>query len=307
MSDVHFRWGEFKRHPDGSHLHQCGAKVTRVGRNWISTQADGVTARPHASLRDATRYLYANDPSCWAHAPGFGSFEPMGRRLNPSGGFMIETSELELGTVFTARTCERFQIEKFAIRHFERNAFGKASCAKCGLPMTAFRLRKVPYVVDRVSDYPFNPSRDFRAGFWRLCLDDEAITDSTLAWAFVACECGHPIWYHPETRKLSYDLDRAQTKAIRNERVRDADGYYTDDDIQCILKQQEGQCAFCRCTFSESLKYTVDHIVPLASGGTHWPSNICLACGMCNSRKGAMSHAEFLEQCRRVVGTTPCP
>ena len=209
---------------------------------------------------------------------------------------MVETGELELGRVFTARTCERFPVEPFAIRQLERKAFGVATCAKCSLHMTAFRLRKMPYVVDRVSDYPFNPPRDFRAWWNSPSLDDEAVGDPSLAWAFVVCDCGHPIWNHPEAMKLSYELDRAQIAATRNQRVRDADGYYTDDDVQRIFKTQDGRCAYCRDVFSEALKPTVDHIVPLAAGGMHWPSNLCLACQTCNSKKGAMSQAAFLEQ-----------
>ena len=289
MPRVDWPWGEFKRHPDGTYSHQCGAVISRSGRLWISKRADGATEQQHSSLREAARYLYSHDPACWAHAPGFGSFQPSGRRLNASGGLMLETGELDLGRVFRARTCERFPAEPFAVRYLARKAFGVAICTKCSLPMAEFRLRKMPYVVDRVSDYPFSPPRDFRAWWYSPSLDDEALNDPSLAWAFVVCECGHPIWYHPEAMKLSYELDRAQIAATRNQRIRDAEGYYTEDDIQRLLKAQDGRCAYCRDVFTKELKVTVDHIVSLASGGTHWPSNICLACPVCNSKKGTMS------------------
>jgi hypothetical protein len=111
MSENDWRWGEFRRQADGTYSHQCGAGIARSGRLWISKHADGVTERQHSSLREATRYLYSHDPACWIHAPGFGSFQPSGRRLHPSGGLMLETGELEHGKVFTARTCERFPVE----------------------------------------------------------------------------------------------------------------------------------------------------------------------------------------------------
>jgi 5-methylcytosine-specific restriction endonuclease McrA len=298
VSEVKWRWGEFKRHLDGTHLHQCGAKVARDGRHWISTYADGVTEQRHSSLNAATKHLYSNDPNCWWQSPGFGSFMAFGRRLNPSGGLMVETGEHADAKAFTARTCERFRVEPYAIRLFQRKAFGQASCAKCGLAMAVFRLRKLSYVADRVSDYPFNPASDFRAWFASQSLDDEAAEDPSLAWAFVACECGHPVWHHPQASELSHALDRARIANTRNNRIRDAEGYYTDDDIRQIFESQAGRCAYCGDAFSEVLKPTVDHVVALASGGSHWPSNLCLACQPCNSRKGTMPHADFVKLCQ---------
>lgn len=32
---------------------------------------------------------------------------------------------------------------------------------------------------------------------------------------------------------------------------------------------------------------TIDHVIPLAAGGTNWPANLRPACRPCNSRKGA--------------------
>lgn len=296
MSEVERRWGEFTRLNNDRYMHECGASVVRSGKLWLSTTTDGLMTLKHRTLREATAHLYSNDPSCWAHAPGFGGFQPAGRRLIPSGGLMVEVGELERGLALTARTCERFPVARFAIRHFERYAFGAAACVRCGSPMTGFRLHKMPYTVDRVSDYPVDPPRDFRA-IWRApSHEDEAAGDMTLAWAFLVCNCGYPVWYHSDARSLSYELDRRQIKATRNERIRDAEGYYTDEDIEAISRRQDGRCLYCSNQFSEVLPPTVDHIVPLAAGGSHWPSNLCLACGPCNSKKGAMSQAEFIQR-----------
>ena len=39
---------------------------------------------------------------------------------------------------------------------------------------------------------------------------------------------------------------------------------------------------------------TVDHIIPKASGGTNVFENLCIACRLCNHRKGRLSVEEFL-------------
>jgi 5-methylcytosine-specific restriction endonuclease McrA len=48
--------------------------------------------------------------------------------------------------------------------------------------------------------------------------------------------------------------------------------------------EQEGRCALCGEKSARLL--TVDHIVPIARGGTNDPENIQLLCFICNSRKG---------------------
>ena len=38
----------------------------------------------------------------------------------------------------------------------------------------------------------------------------------------------------------------------------------------------------------------MDHMVPVARGGTNWPSNLCCACGVCNQAKRTKTAEEFL-------------
>jgi len=51
-------------------------------------------------------------------------------------------------------------------------------------------------------------------------------------------------------------------------------------------------CVYCKLDIKE--KYHVDHIVPLAKGGKHEPSNIQILCPSCNVKKWTKSHEEFL-------------
>jgi 5-methylcytosine-specific restriction endonuclease McrA len=49
------------------------------------------------------------------------------------------------------------------------------------------------------------------------------------------------------------------------------------------MDEQDSECAYCGCDISED--FHVDHIIPLAKGGTNEPDNICLSCPTCNLQK----------------------
>lgn len=68
-----------------------------------------------------------------------------------------------------------------------------------------------------------------------------------------------------------------------------AEGKHTADDVLSIFKSQCGLCANCRTELSTSGhdKYHVDHIMPLALGGSNWPKNLQCLCPKCNMSKGA--------------------
>lgn len=56
------------------------------------------------------------------------------------------------------------------------------------------------------------------------------------------------------------------------------------------------QCAYCLRNLADvpANQRTVDHIVPVANGGTNDPSNLCLACKNCNDRKQDKPAWQFL-------------
>jgi 5-methylcytosine-specific restriction endonuclease McrA len=66
----------------------------------------------------------------------------------------------------------------------------------------------------------------------------------------------------------------------QNRRAR-AVGLVTPEDWQAVLERHAHRCAYCGVTG----KLTMDHVVALAKGGKHEPSNIVPACAQCNSRK----------------------
>lgn len=84
---------------------------------------------------------------------------------------------------------------------------------------------------------------------------------------------------------------QAAKNARRRAKIRQAEGFYTEDDVARISKAQGGRCACCK----RKAKLAVDHIVPLAKGGSNWPSNLQLLCKPCNGQKAARDPIEFMQ------------
>lgn len=77
-----------------------------------------------------------------------------------------------------------------------------------------------------------------------------------------------------------------------NQRVRrfGVSGYLSRKLVDQLMNDQSGKCAYCQALLD---KYHVDHITPLARGGTHELSNLCLACPSCNHSKWASTLEEW--------------
>lgn len=92
-------------------------------------------------------------------------------------------------------------------------------------------------------------------------------------------------WKKANPEKVKVDIHR------RRARERAAEGSHTADELKALFQRQRGRCAYC----SKSIRngYHVDHIIPLARGGSNWISNIALACAKCNLTKSATDPIEF--------------
>lgn len=88
---------------------------------------------------------------------------------------------------------------------------------------------------------------------------------------------------NPEQGRLDAQRRRCRLKGV--------DGSFTVSDIERITERQGGRCACCR----KKRKLTIDHITPLAKGGSNWPRNIQMLCKSCNSRKQARDPIEFMQ------------
>lgn len=75
----------------------------------------------------------------------------------------------------------------------------------------------------------------------------------------------------------------------RRDRKRGATGSHTYADIQDIGRMQRWRCANPVCRVSVHSGYHIDHVVPIALGGTNDRRNIQLLCAGCNQSKHARS------------------
>jgi 5-methylcytosine-specific restriction endonuclease McrA len=84
------------------------------------------------------------------------------------------------------------------------------------------------------------------------------------------------------------------------------------DAIVIALADRDGdRCWYCGCAFDDrevggGRTLTIDHVEPLADGGTSSLANLRLCCSTCNRRKGQMgadaySASELLARRRRQV------
>lgn len=81
----------------------------------------------------------------------------------------------------------------------------------------------------------------------------------------------------------------------RKQKIKNAEGFHTVNDILELLKKQKGRCAGC-CDALDGKDYHVDHIQPIALGGSNWPSNLQLMCPFCNMSKGGRPPEEFYQK-----------
>lgn len=97
----------------------------------------------------------------------------------------------------------------------------------------------------------------------------------------------HSKWLvaHPENKRASDHKRRAGIKK--------GGGSFTATDIRALLKTQRGKCVACRGKISGI--YHIDHIMPLALGGSNGISNIQLLCPRCNLSKKDKHPITFMQ------------
>jgi 5-methylcytosine-specific restriction endonuclease McrA len=107
--------------------------------------------------------------------------------------------------------------------------------------------------------------------------------------------------------KRGYAKDNPEklTAYSRNRRARErsAEGAHTAADVRAIFDKQQGLCANCETKLFKSgmQKFHVDHIMPLALGGSNWPCNLQCLCPACNLSKGAKHPDDWAKQQGRLI------
>lgn len=104
-----------------------------------------------------------------------------------------------------------------------------------------------------------------------------------------------------ESRNRAKNPDRAKAKDIaktarRRSRKQGAMGGHTRAEISDLFARQSGRCAACnaKLTISRGPKQrNLDHVQPLAAGGSNSVENLQWLCADCNNKKGAMDPYEW--------------
>jgi 5-methylcytosine-specific restriction endonuclease McrA len=92
---------------------------------------------------------------------------------------------------------------------------------------------------------------------------------------------------HPELVRLW----KRVASHVRRARIRQADGTHNAKDVQAQFNRQHGKCYWCHKKTGK--QYHVDHVMPLALGGSNGPENLVIACPSCNLSKGARHPMDF--------------
>ena len=128
---------------------------------------------------------------------------------------------------------------------------------------------------------------------WRS-VNYEKVKATTAAW-----QAAHPErlkeasarWRttHPEKAKIVSVLANHKRRAQK----KNIGGSFTIKDVRAMLIRQHGRCVVCRVNISKI--YHIDHIMPLALGGSNKISNIQLLCPYCNRSKHATHPITFMQ------------
>ena len=105
-------------------------------------------------------------------------------------------------------------------------------------------------------------------------------------------------WYEKNQDKAKrYRQSRSKDYAThaRNRRARILlnGGEHTQGDIDKIYDLQSGRCALCKSALSS---YHVDHVYPLAKGGSNGPENLQILCPSCNMKKNDSDPIEYAQR-----------
>lgn len=162
-------------------------------------------------------------------------------------------------------------------------------CTKCGeeKPATAEFFRR---------------NRRMLSGFDSWCRDCYRVTGRKRAARYrqdhhAECLAKQRAWFeqHPERAKfytVKYRQKRAEHRHQRRARLLGATGTHTAADVRAQYERQHGHCFWCGAKVTWRKKH-IDHVIPLALGGSNGPENLVIACPSCNLAKGARHPMDF--------------
>lgn len=94
-------------------------------------------------------------------------------------------------------------------------------------------------------------------------------------------------------------MRRQAARAAYRARKRGADGSFSVADVALLMRLQRGRCAACSANLKAG--YHVDHLHPLALGGSNDRTNLQLLCPSCNLSKGPKDPIVFAQERGRLL------
>ena len=95
-------------------------------------------------------------------------------------------------------------------------------------------------------------------------------------------------------QKANPEVYRQQARQRRALKLAAAGESISAVDLESLFRFQAGRCVYCTTELTLASRH-LDHVTPIASGGTHHLSNLSWACALCNRRKHAKTVAKFLK------------
>lgn len=174
-----------------------------------------------------------------------------------------------------------------------RSARHRFTCASCGKTVTgsgtkfcsrscAADARRKPKLSKPPK--PPKPRREPKPKVWAVFFPECAVCHRVFATRYTVATCS------PACAATKKSNDRRDAKHRSRARKR---GAFIAPVYRAEVYRRDGwRCQICgrkvrRVPVPYPLSPTIDHIVPLALGGTHEPANVRLAHFICNSRRGA--------------------
>lgn len=102
---------------------------------------------------------------------------------------------------------------------------------------------------------------------------------------------------YTDAQRADYAVNPEKYRIVerrRRARMYNSGGNHTASDLAEILKLQGHRCAYCRADLRKVKKH-VDHIVPLAGGGSNARANLQYLCQPCNQTKNRKDPIDFAQ------------
>lgn len=277
--------------------------------------------------------LYESGETFTNIAKTFGiSRQSVTRRIKDAGVYKLElTKTCELckevfhpsvhGTQIQKYCSDACRMKAHAIKRKIDEGVKKEECTYCGDNFIKGKRKKFCSKECATESYKRSNSKRecvyckkyFRPSNHRKCCSNECKRkkenlDRKKRWRLRKCKyCG--LWKHTVRRKYcSKECGRRGvnlSKELRkNERLKIArrNGQFDADiDIYKLIERDGGHCYLCgddilfTCHFNDPKYPTIEHVMPIAKGGTHSWDNVKVACRECNTRKSTTLIDDFMK------------